>query len=166
MDMSLVELGTLIVILSLLSIPYLSLRAKSNTKKAFLELTEKNFGGGKSKAKALVIASDIKMVELSVLFKNLYLGVFAYMIANMVFILKNSFAAGEPLITNELVGLSAGAAMSLFFYILEKLGDIKQRKRVAVIERQLGVTDGLTVQKLLSIDDKLIEKARVPMGKF
>lgn len=166
MDMSLVELGTLIVILSLLSIPYLSLRAKSNTKKAFLELTEKNFSGVKLRSKALVIAGHIKTVELSVLFKNLYLGLLAYMIANIVSTLNNAFDAGEPLITNELVGLSVGAVLCLFFYILEKLGDIKQRKRVDIIERQLGVADGLTVQKLLSIDDKLIEKLRFPMFKI
>lgn len=94
------------------------------------------------------------------------IGLLAYMIANIVSTLNNAFNAGEPLITNELVGLSVGAVLCLFFYILEKLGDIKQRKRVDIIERQLGVTDGLTVQKLLSIDDKLIEELKFPMFKI
>ena len=165
MNQTLTEMMLLAFTMSLLSIPYLSLRAKSNTKQAWAALLEKTFSGNNSSLKQLTIGSTIRLVELSVLFKNLYLGVIAYMFISVFFVVKKAIDVGEPLVTDEVIGLSLGVLLSFLLYVTEKRGDIKRRRHLRDIERQLGVDKGLTIQELLNMDAKLISKVDMPMFK-
>ncbi len=149
-------IATLLFVILLVSAPYFM--SKSITKESWGKLIVFKNKEDRPPTARVSLGYKIKDIELSSLFKRIYIALILFHIASAIPAIKPFVLTGAPINIESLIVPMLATVLSLAFYIDANIKERKDKKSLKDIETALGIKTPLNFNSIMSLPSSAINK--------